>query len=69
MSDSQRATVKIYLLSPRNLSSELLAHALEREVNATCEILPALNDFTESFKPKPDGLAYFKVRKIKLKFE
>jgi len=55
VSDSQRATVKIYLLSPRNLSSELLAHALEREVNATCEILPALNDFTESFKPKPDG--------------
>ena len=54
MSNSQRVSVKIYVVSVRNLASELLAHALEKEVKATCEIFPALADLTESLKPKPD---------------
>jgi DNA-binding NarL/FixJ family response regulator len=46
--------VRIYVVSVRNLASELLAHALAKEVNATCEILPALADLAESLKPRPD---------------
>jgi DNA-binding NarL/FixJ family response regulator len=42
------------VVSVRNLASELLSHALAKEVNATCEIFPALADLTESLKPKPD---------------
>jgi LuxR family transcriptional regulator, positive regulator of biofilm formation len=55
--DLQRNSAKINLLSPRNLASELLAHALEKEVNAACEIFPVLNDFMESLKSEPDGRA------------
>jgi LuxR family transcriptional regulator, positive regulator of biofilm formation len=55
MADSQRVSVKISLLSPRTLASELLAHALQDEMNATSEIFPAIDDFTESFTSIPNG--------------
>lgn len=54
VSDPHRASVKVYVLSARNLSSELLAHALEKEVDVACEIFPSLSDLTESLKPKLD---------------
>jgi LuxR family transcriptional regulator, positive regulator of biofilm formation len=54
VTDSQPVPAKINLLSPRNLASELLAHALESDVGAACEIFPSLDTFTESLKPGPD---------------
>jgi LuxR family transcriptional regulator, positive regulator of biofilm formation len=55
VNNPQRVSVKICLLSPRTLASELLARALENEMNATSEVFPALDEFMESFKPPPNG--------------
>ena len=55
MSDAQRIPLKIYVMSPRNLASELLVHALQRELNAACEILPTLGDLSQSLKRRPDA--------------
>jgi LuxR family transcriptional regulator, positive regulator of biofilm formation len=42
------------VLSTRNLASELLTHALEREASAHCQIVPTIAELTESLKLQPD---------------
>jgi DNA-binding NarL/FixJ family response regulator len=41
----------MYIVSTRNLNSELLARALETEVRGTCEIVASLDDLVGSLKP------------------
>lgn len=55
MSDAERIPLKVCVVSPRNLASELLVHALQRELSAACEIFPTLGDLSESLKRRPDA--------------
>jgi DNA-binding NarL/FixJ family response regulator len=48
--DAQPVSLRIHVVSVRNLASELLVHALEKELSACCTIIPTFGDLAESLK-------------------
>jgi DNA-binding NarL/FixJ family response regulator len=55
VADARSRALKICILGAKNLPSELLAYALEKEVCESCEIVPDVSHLAESFGRQPSG--------------
>jgi LuxR family transcriptional regulator, positive regulator of biofilm formation len=53
VSGAQQASPFFYIISARNLFSELLAHAIQRDLCGACEIVPALDALAETITRDP----------------
>jgi LuxR family transcriptional regulator of csgAB operon len=55
VADAGRRALKICILGAKNLYSELLAFALEKEACESCEIVPDVSNLAELFSSQPSG--------------